>query len=136
MRPPGLPGAGEQRLGNRPQLLLVTGPLGTERRRKHPREHSRHVGVHQRRTPFKRKTRHRAGRVGTDARQGTQFTHIPRKCSIARGAHFARECVQVARPRVVAEPFPRFHHLSLRRARHVIQRRKPNEKPVVELHDA
>src|SRR5205823_3961326 len=76
-----------------------------ETRREGPEHDARAVGIDERRAPLVRERRHRARRVRADAGQLAQRRRIRRQLG-----HAARELVEIARARVVAQPVPRFHH--------------------------
>ncbi|ACY19029.1 hypothetical protein Hoch_6561 [Haliangium ochraceum DSM 14365] len=71
-----------------------------------PRQHARDVAIDQGRRQRKRDRRDRAGRVGTDPGQRAQLLHRRRHPAAKALHHLLGAAVQIARPRVVAEPRP------------------------------
>jgi hypothetical protein len=78
---------------------------------KEARHHALDIAVDRSGAPAEGDRRDRGCRVGADARQARECRLVRRKPAIVAFDHGPRAGVQVARPRVIAEPGPRLEHV-------------------------
>ena len=132
-------GARKNRARDRPDPLLSRPALDVDIGREHALQHPRDVGIDQLGPALVGERTDCARRVGADAGQRTQRGHVRRQ---GRGLvapavrHMPGERVEVPRPRVVAEPRPRFGHASRSGACDVVQGGEGGEELSVLRHDA
>ncbi len=112
--------------GELPDLRLRAGQFVLDREQ--PRHDALDVAVDRRRARVERDRRDRGRRVGPDARQrGERRLGLGELPAVAL-RHIFGARVQMARPRVVAEPGPRLENVVERRARERLDARKAREE--------
>ena len=98
-------------------------------------EYPEHISVHGRLRLIVRNAENGSGGVGSDPRQRDQVTAGIRRLSIIAGHDFPDPLLQVAGPRIVAQPLPGRQEVLLRRFRQGSNVRKPLQKPVIVGND-